>query len=96
MNIVQHVLVAYLLAVLAAARSDFASGVRRFEILIPGFAALTILYTLWVNVYPPQPGAYRVIPWIVAAWVAAPLLATLVFPSLTKKVRGGFSSRRAK
>ena len=89
-------LVAYLLAVLAAARSVFASGVRRFEILIPGFAALTILYTLWVNVYPPQPGAYRVIPWIVAAWVAAPLLATLVFPSLTKKVRGGFSSRRAK
>jgi len=89
-------LVAYLLVVLAAAKSVFDSGVRRFEILIPGCAALTILYTLWVNVYPPQPGAYRVIPWVVAAWVALPVLATILFPSLIRKVRAGFSASRVK
>ena len=34
---------------------------------------MAIAYTLWVNVYPPQPGAYRVIPWIVLAWCCVPL-----------------------
>jgi len=89
-------LVAYALVVLAAAKSVVDAGVRRFEILIPGCAAATIFYTLWVNIYPPQPGAYLVIPYVVAAWVAAGLLATFAFPSLIKKVRIGFSSGRTK
>ena len=41
------------------------------------------------NVYPPQPGAYRVIPWIVLAWCCVPLIATLLHPRLLDLVTSG-------
>jgi hypothetical protein len=42
-----------------------------------------------VNVYPPQPGAYRVIPWIVLAWCCMPLIATLLHPRFLDLVTSG-------
>ena len=39
--------------------------------------------------YPPQPGAYRVIPWIVLAWCCVPLIATLLHPRLLDLVTSG-------
>jgi amino acid transporter len=85
-------LVAYLLVVAAAAgalwRSSEPEG--RWKLLVPLFAALAIAYTLWVNVYPPQPGAYRVIPWIVLAWCCAAVLAALLDPRLSDRIKSGF------
>lgn len=70
-------LVAYFLVVVTAGVSVLKSSVGwgRLRILIPGVAALSIGYTLWVNLYPVQSGAYGVIPWVVAGWILIPVLA---------------------
>jgi amino acid transporter len=86
-------LVAYLLVVISASgailRPSSPHGMR-WLLFIPVLAAVAIVYTLWVNVYPPQPGAYRVIPWIVAAWCCAPLIATFLHPRLVDLITAGF------
>jgi amino acid transporter len=71
-------LVAYLLVVASAAGAllRLPGEEARWMLLIPALAAVAIAYTFWVNVYPPQPGAYRIIPWIVVAWCCAPLIVT--------------------
>jgi hypothetical protein len=58
-------------------------------LIIPALAAAAIAYTFWVNVYPPQPGAYRVIPWLVIAWCAAAAIATLLIPGMVARVATG-------
>ncbi len=67
-------------------------------LVIPVLAAVAIAYTFWVNVYPPQPGAYRVIPWIVLAWCCVPVIVTLLHPRLVERMMSGFlaASFRAK
>ena len=59
---------------------------------------MAIAYTFWVNIYPPQPGAYRIIPWIVLTWCAAPVLATFLNPRIVDHIIAGFlaASVRAK
>jgi len=73
-------LIVYLLVVVSAAGALIRPSGRgtRWLLIIPAVAALAIAYTVWSSVYPPQPGAYRVIPWIVLAWCCAPVIATLV------------------
>jgi amino acid transporter len=91
-------LVAYLLVVASAAGAlvrETGEG-RRWTLLIPALAAVAIAYTLWVNVYPPQPGAYRVIPWIVLAWCCVPLIATLLHPRLVDLITSGFLAASAR
>jgi amino acid transporter len=89
-------LIAYLLVVVSAAGAlmrPSGQGTRwatRWLLLIPVLAALALIYTIWVNIYPPQPGAYRVIPWIVLAWCCAPVVATLLKPKLLDRIRSGF------
>ena len=85
-------LVAYLLVVVSAAGALMRpSGLgKRWMLAVPALAVLAIAYTLWVNVYPPQPGAYRVIPWIVFAWCCAPVIATLLHPRLLDLITSGF------
>jgi amino acid transporter len=89
-------LVAYLLVVLSAAGALMrpSGRGRRWLLLIPALAAVAIAYTFWVNVYPPQPGAYRVIPWIVLVWCCAPVMATLFDPRLLKLVASGCLAAR--
>jgi amino acid transporter len=85
-------LVAYLLVVASAAGAlvrPSGNGMR-WALLIPTLAAVAIAYTLWVNIYPPQPGAYQVIPWIALAWCCAPLMATALNPRLVDLVTSGF------
>jgi amino acid transporter len=93
-------LVAYLLVTVSAAGAllrPSAEG-KRWMLLIPTLAAVAIAYTFWVNVYPPQPGAYRVIPWVLLAWCCAPMLATLINPRIVEHITAGFlaASARAK
>src|SRR5262249_36562240 len=85
-------LVAYFLVVASAAGALLrpSAMAMRWLLLIPTLAAVAIAYTLWVNVYPPQPGAYRVIPWIVLAWCCAPIIATALNPRLIELVTSGF------
>jgi amino acid transporter len=89
-------LIAYLLVVVSAAGAlmrPSGQGTRwamRWLLLMPALAAVALVYTVWVNIYPPQPGAYRVIPWIVLAWCCAPLVATLLDPKLLDRIRSGF------
>jgi amino acid transporter len=85
-------LIAYLLVVVSAAGALIRSRARgaSWLLVIPALAALAITYTFWVNVYPPQPGAYRVIPWIVLVWCCLPVMATLVSPRLVELVKFGF------
>jgi amino acid transporter len=89
-------LVAYLLVVLSAAGALMRPSGRgmRWLLLIPALAAVAIAYTFWVNVYPPQPGAYRVIPWIVLVWCCAPVVATLFDPRLLELVASGCLAAR--
>jgi amino acid transporter len=84
-------LIAYLLVVVSAAAALIRPSEqgKRWMLLVPSLAALAITYTLWVNVYPPQPGAYRLIPWIVLAWCCAPIVATLLYPRLVGLVASG-------
>jgi amino acid transporter len=85
-------LIAYLLVVVSAAGALMrpSGQATRWLLLIPVLAALALIYTVWVNIYPPQPGAYRVIPWIVLAWCCAPVVATLLKPKLLDRIRSGF------
>jgi amino acid transporter len=89
-------LVAYLLVVASAAGALILPSGRRQQwmLFIPALAALALGYTIWVNIYPPQPGAYRFIPWIVLVWCCAPLLATLLNPKLVGLVAAGFLATR--
>jgi len=89
-------LVAYLLVVLSAAGALMRPSGRgmRWLLLIPALAAVAIAYTFWVNVYPPQPGAYRVIPWIVLVWCCAPVMATLFDPRLLELATSGCLAAR--
>ena len=84
-------LIAYLLVVVSAAGALIrpAGHGMRWMLFIPALAALAIAYTFWVNVYPPQPGAYRVLPWIVLAWCCAPVAAILLKPGLVEFVASG-------
>ncbi len=85
-------LVVYLLVAATAAATLLRSKRARDQrlLFIPTFGALAIGYTLWVNVYPPQPGAYAVMPWLVLVWCVAPLVATMINPQLVKYVKSGF------
>jgi amino acid transporter len=85
-------LVAYLLVAASAAGTLLRSQHRRDQrlLVIPALGALAIGYTMWVNVYPPQAGAYALIPWLVLAWCVAPLFATMVNPGLVERVKSGF------
>jgi amino acid transporter len=91
-------LVAYLLVAASAAGALLRAPEpqRRTLLAIPLLAVLAIAYTLFVNVYPPQPGAYRVIPWIVLAWCATPLLLTLLRPRVLDLVGTGFLAAQAR
>jgi hypothetical protein len=62
--------------------------------LIPSIAALAITYTLWVNIYGAQPGAYRVIPWIVLVWCCAPIITTFLNPGLLELITSGRTAAR--
>jgi amino acid transporter len=91
-------LIAYLLVVASAAGALIRSAGpgTRWMLLVPTLAAVAIAYTFWVNVYPPQPGAYRVIPWVVLAWCCAPLIATFLHPRLVDLVASGFLAASAR
>jgi amino acid transporter len=90
-------LVAYLLVVVSAAGALLREPDQRarWMLFIPALSAVAITYTFWVNVYPPQPGAYRVIPWIVLAWCCGPVVATLLHPRLLDLVKSGFLAARS-
>lgn len=75
-------LIVYLLVAVSAAGAliRWPKEGARWMLVIPALATLAIAYTLWVNVRSPDPGAYRVIPWIVLVWCCVPLVATLLIP----------------
>ena len=87
------ILLAYLMVVLGAARSvrRTASGSRRIALAIPAVAAIAIVYTLWVNVFPVQPGAYAVLPWVTLGWIAVPIIAVAVLPRIAGDISAGLT-----
>jgi len=90
-------LVAYLFVVVSAAGALLRESEQRMRwmLFILALAAAVIAYTFWVNVYPPQPGAYRVIPWIVLGWCCAPVVATFLHPPrLLDLIKSGFLAAR--
>jgi amino acid transporter len=94
----QALLVAYLLVTASAAGALLRSKHPgdRWMLFIPVLGAVAIGYTMWVNIYPPQPGAYAVMPWLVLAWCVAPLVATLMNPRLVEGVKSGFLTIRSR
>lgn len=76
------ILVVYLLVSISAGSSALGngSGVRRATLLIPIGGAAVTSYTLWVNVFPVQPGAYAVLPWVVIGWIVVALAAAVILP----------------
>jgi amino acid transporter len=91
-------LIAYLLVVISAAGALLlpSGRGRRWMLIVPVLATAAIIYTFWVNVYPPQPAAYRYIPWIVVAWCVAAVIATLVSATLVQRVASGVLATDAK
>jgi amino acid transporter len=91
-------LIAYLLVVVSAAGAlirPTGQGMR-WMLFIPALAALAIGYTFWVNVYPPQPGAYRFFPWIVLVWCCTPVAALLLKPGLVELITSGILAASAR
>ncbi|MFM8410238.1 MAG: APC family permease [Alphaproteobacteria bacterium] len=88
-------LVAYLAVVASAAVSsmrdvrDGREGGRPSRVAIPLLAGAAIAYTLAVNLAPTQPGAYAILPWIVLAWCAMPVLLVAVRPDLAARIGAG-------
>ncbi len=35
---------------------------------------------MWVNVFPAQPGAYAVLPWVVVGWVVVGIAMVFILP----------------
>lgn len=85
-------LVAYQLVAASAATTLLRSKHPRDQrmLFIPVLGAIAIGYTMWVNICPPQPGAYAVMPWLVLVWCVAPLLVTMINPRLVERVKSGF------
>ena len=75
-------LVAYLLVVVSAAGGAPAplGGSAMAAVHSGACGPGDRLHAAGVNVYPPQPGAYRAIPWLVLAWCCVPVIATLLHP----------------
>ena len=90
-------LIVYLLVAVSAAGAliRWPEEGARWMLVIPALAALAITYTLWINVRSPDPGAYRVIPWIVLFWCCLPLAATLLYPRLVVLIGAGFLAARS-
>jgi len=80
------ILLAYLSVSISAGVSVLrtASGAARFGVLIPTVAAVAIVVTLVVNVFPVQPGAYAVLPWVVIGWVAVSVIAAALMRRRTQ------------
>ena len=74
------ILLVYLLVSISAGSSVVRTraGTRRGVLLIPVTAAAVTFSTLWVNVFPVQPGAYAVLPWVVVGWIAIAVVAAAV------------------
>jgi uncharacterized membrane protein YfcA len=87
-------LVAYSLVVTAAGALVGSLAQERWMLFIPACAAIAIIYMVWVNIYPPQPGAYRIIPWIVLIWCCVSVVATLLGALLVKRITAGFRAAR--
>ena len=81
-------LVAYLLVVVSAGLSFLRDrdGQSVFKVLIPLLAGIAIAFTLVVNVYPQQPGAYAVLPWMVLTWCLLPTPLLLLRPDLVGRI----------
>jgi amino acid transporter len=88
------ILVAYLLVTLGAGRSvrRTTSGTEQITLVIPIIAAVAIVYTLWVNVFPIQPGAYAVLPWVALGWVVIPVLALAAIPRIAHAISAGLTT----
>ncbi|MFN0142537.1 MAG: APC family permease [Mycobacterium sp.] len=88
------ILVAYLLVTLGAGRSvrRTTSGAERISLVIPIIAAVAITYTLWVNVYPIQPGAYAVLPWVALGWFVIPVIAVVAIPRIARQISAGLAT----
>jgi hypothetical protein len=60
--------------------------------VIPVIAAVAIVYTLWVNVYPIQPGAYAVLPWVALGWFVIPVVAVVAIPRIAREISAGLAT----
>jgi amino acid transporter len=76
------ILLVYLLVSISAGSSVLrtGTGARRGVLLVPIAAVAVTFYTLWVNVFPVQPGAYAVLPWVVIGWIMVAVAAVIVLP----------------
>jgi amino acid transporter len=76
------ILLVYLLVSISAGSSVVRTdtGARRSVLLVPVAAVAATSYTLWVNVFPVQPGAYAVLPWVVIGWISVAAVAVVVLP----------------
>jgi amino acid transporter len=88
------ILVAYLLVTRGAGRSvrRTTSGAERITLVIPAIAAVSIVYTLWVNVFPIQPGAYAVLPWVALGWVVIPAIVIAALPRIAGEISAGLAA----
>ena len=84
------ILLAYLSVSLTAGVSVVRTiaGPARMTLAIPLIGAVAIAFTLWVNVFPIQPGAYAVLPWVMLGWIALPIAVMLAVPRIGRNFAG--------
>jgi len=80
-------LVMYVLTNVAAARH---LGRRSpWQVVAPAGGVLIAGFVLYHNVWPVPPAPYEFFPYLVAGWLAAGLVITIVVPGFSAKVGGG-------
>ena len=72
-----------------------ASGAQWLTLLIPLTACVAIIFTLWVNIIPVQPGAYAVLPWLVLGWIAIAVIALIALPNINRDASAALVTRAA-
>lgn len=84
------ILLAYLWVCVTAGVSVLrtTAGRARMALAIPLIGAVAIIFTLWVNVFPIQPGAYAILPWVMLGWIVIPIVALLAVPGMGRRFSG--------
>jgi len=87
------IIVAYLMVNVGALKHMYRNHeqVPRWHLVLPVAAIVALAYVLYSQVYPVPASPFNIFPYVVAAWLAIPLVVVLVAPGLAKRIGRGLA-----